>query len=95
MDHSVSLDRLPEGLRFPPEFDGRIRHDDARRTLIFRGFMSKAEFDKLSRLHDDWGYRRRLEELFRLCTPDPEPQPINRLSAVFARLMPHRDRTGV
>ena len=95
MDHSVRMDSLPEGLTFPPEMDGRIRHDASSRTLSFRGFMSKAEFDRLSRLHDDWGYRRSLEELFRICTLDPEPQPTNRLASVFARLIPRRDHTGV
>jgi hypothetical protein len=95
MDHSVSINSLPDGLTFPPEMDGRIRYDAARRTLSFRGFMSKAEFDRLSRIHDDWGYRRSLEELFRLCTLEPETQPTNRLTSVFARLMPRRDHTGV
>ena len=70
MDHFVTLGRFPEGLRFPAEFDGRIDYDSARRRLVFRGFMSKAEFDRLCDLSDDWGYRRQLEELFRQCTPD-------------------------
>jgi hypothetical protein len=95
MHHSVPMDRLPEGLTFPPELQGRISHDPSSRTLSFQGFMSKADFDRLGRLHDDWGYRRTLEELFRICTLDPEPQPTNRLASVFARLMPRRDHTGV
>ncbi len=95
MDHSVTMNCLPDGLTFPPEFEGRIRHDPTSRTLSFRGFMSKSEFDRLCRLHDDWGYRRSLEELFRICTIEPESQPTNRLAAVFARLMPRRDHTGV
>lgn len=95
MDHFVSMERLPDGLSFPPELDGRIRFDADRRTLSFRGFMSKAEFDRLSRLHDDWGYRRSLEDLFRICTLDPEPQPTNRLASVFARLIPRRHHSGV
>jgi hypothetical protein len=32
--------------------------------------MSKSEFDRLCLLSDDWGYRRPLEDLFRLCTPE-------------------------
>ncbi len=95
MDHSVKLESLPDSLTFPPEMEGRIRYDAARRTLSFQGFMSKADFDRLSRLHDDWGYRRSLEELFRLCTLEPEPQPTNRLASVFARLIPRRDWSGV
>jgi hypothetical protein len=95
VDHSVLMASLPDGLSFPPEFDGRIRYDDARRALCFRGFMSKAEFDRLSRLHDSWSYRRSLEELFRICTLEPEAPPTNRLTAVFARLLPRRDHSGV
>jgi hypothetical protein len=80
VEHFVSMPRLPEGLRFPPEFSGRISHDTARGRLAFRGFMSKADFDRLSRLSDDWSYRRPLEDLFRQCMPE-EPR-----SPVFARL---------
>src|SRR5947209_6533290 len=90
MDHSVRLDHLPDGLAFPPDLGDRIRHDAARGTLSFRGFMSKADFDRLSRLHDDWGYRRSLEELFRLCLLEPA-RPTNRLASVFARLIPGRE----
>ncbi len=93
MDHSVRVDQFPDGIIFPPELADRAHYDAATRTLSFRGFMSKAEFDRLSRLHDDWGYRRSLEELFRLCTLDPEPRPINRLASVFARLVPVRERS--
>ena len=94
MDHSVPIDRLPDGLVFPPEMADRIRHDPVERTLTFRGFMSKAEFDRLSRLHDDWSYRRPLEELFRLCTLEAEPRPSNRLASAFSRLIPGRSRAG-
>ena len=68
MDRFVSLDSLPEGLQFPPEFDGRISYDPARQRLSYRGFMSKGEFDRLYRLSNHWPYRRALEELFRRCT---------------------------
>ena len=94
MDHSVPLHSLPDGLDFPPELTGRIAYDAARRTLSFRGFMSKADFDRLSRLHEDWGYRRSLEDLFRLCTLEPEPRPVNRLASMFSRLIPGLDRSN-
>jgi hypothetical protein len=94
MIHSVRLDSLPDGMTFPPEMDDRISHDPANRTLSFRGFMSKPEFDRLSRLSDDWGYRRTLEELFRLCSQEPETRPVNRLASMFSRLIPSRGRTG-
>jgi len=93
MDHSVPLASLPEDLTFPADLQDRLRHDAGRRTLSFRGFMSKAEFDRLSRLSDDWGYRRSLEELFRLCAFEPETRPVNRLTSIFARLIPDRERS--
>ncbi len=94
MEHSVRVIDLPEGIVFPPEMGDRVRYDRASQTLSFRGFMSKAEFDRLSRLHDDWGYRRSLEELFRLCSLDSEPKPVNRLASIFARLIPGRERSS-
>ncbi|QDV38898.1 hypothetical protein [Tautonia plasticadhaerens] len=73
MEHGVPLDRLPAGLHFPPEFEGRIRYDADRRRLAFLGFMSRADFDTLSRLSPDWPYRRAVEELFRSGTADDAP----------------------
>jgi hypothetical protein len=58
----------------------RIRYDPIRRRLVFLGFMSKSEFDRLNRVSDDWEYRRKLEDLFRLCIPE-EPR-----SGVFTRV---------
>jgi hypothetical protein len=74
MESLVPLDRLPADLHFPPEFGGRIRFDADRRLLSFVGFMSKADYDALSRLSADWPYRRALEELFRSSTADPGPR---------------------
>ncbi len=70
MEHFVPLDALPPGLEFPPELADRIRFEAGARRLVFRGFMSKADFDRLCRLSDDWAFRRPLEELFRLCMPE-------------------------
>jgi hypothetical protein len=92
MDQFVRLDRLPDGLEFPADLLDRVSHDAARQTLSFRGFMSKADFDRLSRLSEDWGYRRSLEELFRLCSLEPETRPTNRIAAALARLIPGRNR---
>ncbi len=80
VDHFVTMDRLPDGLEFPPDLKDRIWFDAVMRRLVFRGFMSKADFDRLCRLSDNWGYRRPLEDLFRLCTPE-EPA---RLRADFS-----------
>ncbi len=70
---SVKLDRLPDGLSFPEKLAGRISHDAASGELRFDGFMSKTDFDKLVRLHNDIGYQRALERLFQLCTFEADP----------------------
>ena len=86
MDHFVPMERLPAGLEFPPDLRQRIHHDAERRRLVYRGFMSKIEFDRLCQLSDDWSYRRSLEDLFRLCTPEDETRPrgLRRLIAAVA-----------
>jgi hypothetical protein len=94
MDHHVELKRLPDGLTFPPELSDRIHFDADRGKLSFRGFMCKAEFDRLGRLSDDWGYRRAMEDLFRLCTLEPPGRSPNRLAAIVARLVSRRDGSG-
>ena len=71
MDRFVALEALPPGLQFPDDLNDRIRFDPVARRLYFRGFMSKADFDRLCRLSDDWSYRRPLEDLFRICMPPP------------------------
>jgi hypothetical protein len=73
VDHFVKLDRLPDGFEFPPELSGRIHFDAQAHKLVFRGYMSKADFDHLSGLTNDWRFRRTLEELFRLSIPEQEP----------------------
>jgi hypothetical protein len=74
MDHFVKLDRLPEGYEFPPDLGERIYFDAEGHKLVFRGYMSKAEFDRLSQLTRDWGFRRSLEDLFRLSVPEVDPR---------------------
>lgn len=73
MDHFVILERLPEGLTFPPELKDRIEIDPTTRKLIFHGYMSKADFDRISQLTRDWSFRRKLEELFQVCIPEDRP----------------------
>jgi hypothetical protein len=71
VEHFVKLDKLPEGLEFPAEMKDRLYFDAKAHKLVFRGYMSKAEFDELSQLTTDWNFRRTLEDLFRLCVPEP------------------------
>jgi len=75
VEHFVTIDRIPDGLEFPSDLKDRFRFDAAKRRLVFQGFMSKAEFDRLCRLSDDWSFRRPLEDLFRLCTPEEQTRP--------------------
>jgi hypothetical protein len=63
-EHSVRLDQLPEGVVFPPELKDRVFYDATKKRLVFRGFMTKAEHDRLSQLSHDLQYVRALEQLF-------------------------------
>lgn len=85
MDHFVKLDVLPEGITLPQDMKDRLWYEPDNHRLVHRGFMSKSDFDRLSQLSDDWGYRRQMEELFRLSGPDgPQPSGLRRwLSAVM------------
>jgi hypothetical protein len=89
MDHFVSLDSLPPGVEFPPQLRNRIHFDPATRRLVFCGYMSKGEFDLLCELSKDWGYRRKLEELFRLSVLDDVPgkKPVRRFFTAIARML--------
>ena len=77
MDRFVKLESLPPGLKFPADLADRISFDAEKHRLTHRGFMSKADFDRLYRLHPDWTYRRALEELFRLCTLEDSQGPFH------------------
>jgi hypothetical protein len=75
MDHFVKLDRLPDGYEFPTDLKDRIHFDAQARKLVFHGYMSKADFDRLCQQTKDWGFRRALEELFRLSVAEVKPRP--------------------
>ncbi len=84
MEHFVTINSLPPGLTFPPQYAGKLHFDAEQKRLVYRGVMSKADFDSLSRLSDDWGYRRPLEDLFRLSIEDrSSPRFFRRLVSVF------------
>ena len=88
MIRSVRLERLPNGLRFPDELTSKISFDAGRQELQYDGFMSKTDFDKLVRLHNDLSYQRALERLFQICTYSAvtasSPAPAGRIPLVFA-----------
>jgi hypothetical protein len=59
----VSLDPLPEALEFPDDLRDRISYDSERRLLVFRGFMSSADYCFLRSCSGDANYIRALNEL--------------------------------
>lgn len=77
----VKLDRLPDSISFPESLVDRISYDSGTRELRFDGFMSKTDFDKLVRLHNDIDYQRDLERLFQICTFEDEPERTGRRSS--------------
>jgi hypothetical protein len=90
MDHFVKLDKLPAGLELPADLRDRIFHDSDHHQLVCRGYMSKSDFDRISQLTKDWGFRRSLEELFRLSVMGEAPRPgrvqrmLNSLGRLFS-----------
>ena len=87
MPYEVPLESFPSNLALPEEVRDRFWYDDARRRLVFDGFMSKALFDQLWSLHKDDGFRRALEELFRICTPTQVPSRRGRAILIAAGVM--------
>ena len=92
MDHFVTLERLPEQLEFPADLKDRIRFDTQSKRLYFRGYMSKADFDRICVLTKDWSFRRKLEELFRDCV-DVDDESVSKsargLLSLFKRRAAH------
>jgi hypothetical protein len=87
VDHFVKLERMPEGLVFPADLADRIWIDPQSKTLHFRGYMSKTEFDRICGLTKDWPFRRKLEELFQISIDEDEPHPkgLHGFLSVFRR----------
>jgi hypothetical protein len=86
MDHSAMLQTLPETIAFPTALKERIRYEPARKRLVFSGFMTKSEYDQLTRLHNDVGYQRAVERLFQLSAEQDSPQ-FRRVLRVLAVLV--------
>ena len=73
--HVVRLEQVPACFSIPAELEARFHHDPDQKLLIFRGFMSKATFDRLRKISTDFAYQRALEHLFQLAVPEEEPPP--------------------
>jgi hypothetical protein len=67
MDHFVGVDKLPPDFAIPADLGDRLRFDAQAHRLYFRGYMSKADFDRLCELTRDWPFKRKLEDLFQVC----------------------------
>jgi len=81
--HFVPLEHLPDRLQFPEPLHDRIWFDDERQSLAFRGFMSKATYDRLDGLTNDSAYQRALDELFRQCVYEEPGSRKRRLCKVL------------
>ncbi|MDB5350858.1 MAG: hypothetical protein JWN86_2105 [Planctomycetota bacterium] len=88
MEHYVAIDQLPKGFRIPKDFQDRLRFEPATGRLIHVGFMGKADFDRLCQQTNDWPFRRKLDELFRLCADEnaEKPKGLRRLLGAFTHL---------
>jgi len=92
MDHFVKLERLPDGYEIPGSVRDKLHFDADGHRLVFRGYMSKTEFDRICEPTRDWGFRRSVEELFLKSVVDAKPARAgkNRIFGVLARLLPGR-----
>lgn len=90
MDHFVRLDRLPDGYEIPGNLKDKLLFDAEAHRLVFRGYMSKTEFDRICEPTRDWGFRRSVEELFLKSVKDHEGARggKNRVFGILARLFP-------
>jgi hypothetical protein len=88
MDHFVKLERLPDGYEIPGSVGDKLHFDPEAHRLIFRGYMSKTEFDRICEPTRDWGFRRLVEELFMKSVVDAEPahHGKNRVFGALTRL---------
>ena len=84
-EHAVHLESLPSGFEFPAETASRIHFDPVRRRLVLRGFMFKADYDRLMRCDGGVAWRRAVQTLFQ-CSSDATTPPIGRLGGALAVL---------
>jgi hypothetical protein len=60
---AVTLKQLPDGVDFPSGMRDRVTYDPERKLLIFRGYMSSADYCFLRSYSDDPEYVRALNDL--------------------------------
>ena len=74
-ESAARLAVLPPELDFREDFPEPIRYDEARRQLLYRGFMSYGSFHYLRQLSSDSGYAQALDDLFRSSSIQPVHRP--------------------
>ena len=84
MDHFVQIDEPLTSDFFPEELKSKIHFDDKRRCLVFSGFMTRYEFDRLRQLNGGLSYQRALHRLFQISTIDTEPVSHRFRNSIFA-----------
>lgn len=89
MDHFVRLDRLPDGYQIPRSLEEKLFFDAEGHRLVFRGYMSKTEFDRICEPTRDWAFRRSVEELFLKTVKELEAEQggKNRVLGALTRLL--------
>ncbi|MCO6457296.1 MAG: hypothetical protein J5I93_18515 [Pirellulaceae bacterium] len=85
--HYAALAALPGECRFAEDLARRMWYEADERRLAFRGFMSKATFDRLEGLSKDPAYQRALEELFRESVFELPPESAGRSRLVWIALV--------
>lgn len=61
---SEKLSKLPAKLEFPAKIKDKIRFDDSRKCLVYKGVMSKKQREVLLKLSPDKLYNEAIESLF-------------------------------
>lgn len=64
-EFSERLEKLPEGIQFPPDsLKGRVSYDAYKQQLVFKGAMKETERDELLNLSEDPSYKETIKRLY-------------------------------
>lgn len=73
VETSEKLSKLPAEVKFPESLKDKIRYDESRQLLTFKGVMAEEEKDKLLKLSQDIPYKDAIEALLRRSQVDYQP----------------------
>ena len=68
----VALEHAPDHFPIPADLQAQFRYDTKRQGLTFQGWMSKATYDRLRNISNDYQYQRALERLFQVAVPEED-----------------------